>query len=91
MGGRHIYKVTKDSKFMGKENATERKVYRKPALEAIASASIPIVLWAGGMTPYIYESFKEGDPFRIANSILGTAVVGGFSYIIYQERMKYRE
>jgi hypothetical protein len=76
---------------MENESTTERKAFRNPTFEAIACASIPIVLWAGGMTPYIYESFKEGDQFRIVNSILGTAVMGGLSYISYRERIKYRE
>ena len=70
-------------------NGNCETVYRSTKLEDIAASVAPIVIMVGGATPYVVESFKEGNILHAANGILGTLTVLGLSYIVYRHRARY--
>ncbi|MDP4039229.1 MAG: hypothetical protein Q8P57_01460 [Candidatus Pacearchaeota archaeon] len=62
---------------------------RSSKLEDIAASVAPIAIMAGGATPYVIESFEEGNMLHVAIGTLGMLTTLGLSYIVYRHRTRY--
>ena len=57
----------------------------KSRLRAICLASVPLILLAGNMSPYIIKSFQEGNIPKIIMTSFGGLGMVGLSYVLYKE------